>query len=113
MRIIESIAMANGKKNAEHFVTTQLPQVLDNLIKIWLFQTTSQLEREWIDEMSHKHLAPMFLVINNTKTKKGHLEKGTVLNVWNEIVTEKFLQYLVRINSKAQKYVKLQQRHTQ
>lgn len=107
VKIIMSIAMSNSKKNAEHYVTVQLPQVLENLVKIWMFKTTPALVKEWSDEIEDKHMYGLCKVINNVKTDRGYLKPKVVAKVWTEVMRDSDVAHFFKANGRDPKYKKL------
>ena len=107
MRVIMSVSMSNDKKTAEQIVTNHLPQVLDNLVKMWMFKTTPSLKKEWTDEIADKHIMVIRKVSNNLSTKKGHLSAKVIEHVWNEIMTVDSIKGYCRSNGRNPKYSKL------
>ena len=97
MKILMSVAMSNTKKVAESFLTQQLPQVFDNLAKIYTFRVSAETHQEWTDEIADKHISAIRRCVNNVVTKKGHLSSDIIIKVWNEVVKDSFLSSLRKV----------------
>jgi len=104
MKVLVSLAMSNTKAIAESFVTNQLPQVLENLVKVAFFEVQDTTIQEWQDEIADKHLAAIRKCVNNVKTKKGHLSKDVIVKVWHEVLTEDSVYTSIRVCSRNPKY---------
>jgi len=105
MKLLVMRAMSITKSVAEDFVTMQLPQVLDNVVKIFLF-TSSTTRKVWMNEISDKHIGPISECVNNVKTKKGHLSKEILERLWCERL-ELRVRASMKHRLRDQKYLKM------
>lgn len=101
------ISMSNTKKIAESFLTSQLPQVLDNLVKIACLKSANSTAKEWTDEIADKHLTAIRRCVNNLSTKKGVLDKDIIQKVWKEIFTFDGAKAARRAFGRNPKYAKM------
>lgn len=107
MKILVTVAMSIDKRNAETFLTAQLPQVLENLVKISLFAVLPATIKEWQDEIADKHLTAIRKVVNNLTTKKGHLDKKIITDIWLQIFTLDDFQSILRKCNRSKNYADL------
>lgn len=89
---IKILAMSFDKEKAESEVTDALVKITKQIGMLLSIKNNSKLEREWLDEMTHKWIRNLSTYGANVKTSKGVLS----LKMWKRLLVQTVTETNVR-----------------